>query len=104
MEIPSSFTVLGQRIRVEWDPELRETHDAVGLTTFSQGLIQLHPPTGEHPYQPSYVEHTFLHELVHCLLFAIAEDRLARDERFVDRLAGVLHQAFATMEYPDGDK
>jgi hypothetical protein len=43
-------------------------------------------------------EHTFCHELTHAILDLIKEDKLSKNEKFVDLFGGALHQALSTMK------
>ena len=42
---------------------------------------------------PATMEHVFLHELMHAILYCMGRDKLYRDEPFVDVVAGLLQQA-----------
>lgn len=43
--------------------------------------------------------HTFLHELVHCILAYMNESKLNDNEKFVDLFGGMLHQILKTSKY-----
>ena len=49
-----------------------------------------------HNLAASVVEHTFYHELAHCLLYYAGRDDLSKDEQLVDIIGGLLAQYEAT--------
>lgn len=53
----------------------------------------------KHNIPDSHIDRIFLHELLHHCFYQINENELGADEKLVDNLAGVLAQAFSTMEY-----
>ena len=64
-----------------------------GLCDEERGILFLN--LDEHVSQAD-LEHTFLHELVHALLFA--DGLREHDEATVDRLAGFIHQILLTAK------
>jgi len=50
------------------------------------------------------MEHTYFHELVHCILHTIGRTKLSDDEELVDMVAGLLHQSVKTAVYPNNKK
>jgi len=101
LAIPNRFSIGGRAIEVTFNENLSRDHEAVGLTHFKNGTIELQPSVEWYEQADDHIQHTFCHELVHCLLFAISENELARDEKLVDRLGMVLHQALSTFEYDE---
>ena len=96
MKIPKSFKLLGREFKIEYSTTLNHDAGRVGELDFKRGIITLHEPNGFS--DKSYIEQTFCHELVHALFYSIAEDELAQNEKVVDALGGVLHQALETMK------
>jgi hypothetical protein len=97
MKIPKRFKLAGQTIQVIIDKELQHREDLWGLTVYRENKILLdeaiaRPQTGQ--------EQTFLHELVHWILYAMESD-LRTDEKFVNLFSNFLHQALTTMEYKE---
>lgn len=96
MRIPSTFWMLGHKWTVEviprgdWEDDLKVEN--VGATDFANCRIRLlgGPKT--------YMEQTYIHELIHAALKYMGEDRLDTRENFVDLLAGFIHQALVTGE------
>lgn len=103
MDIPKSFQLHGQTIDVVYDKQLTNGTDARGMSRFRENRIQLQPSTDSVPTPATMQEQTFCHELIHYLLFH-AESKLNEDEKFVNLMGNLLHQALSTMEYPSKSK
>ncbi len=103
MKIPKQFNLYGQVITVEFDPALHHNEDVHGWAKYRLNKIVLQPSTPQTPISKELLEHNFVHELVHHILYAASEDSfdppLHRRECLVDRIAGLLHQAMTTAEY-----
>src|SRR5438132_6955230 len=102
MQIPSRFVLLGQHWTVAFVEDLSEQNDCVGDAQYRRNLIRLQPNNGVVHRPQSQVEQTFLHELLHAILEALGEKELNDNEKLVDLMAGLLHQAFTSAEYADG--
>lgn len=106
MDIPKRFKLLGRTITVKFDENLFHSEDKHGMCSYRTDEIILQPPK-EGAYSEAGVEATFLHELVHHILYyaggvvkyQMGEDYLYRNEEFVDLLANLLHQYMTTAEY-----
>lgn len=48
--------------------------------------------------QGSILDHTFLHEVIHAILWEMGERRLYNNEKFVDLLSNLLCQVLRTLE------
>ena len=97
-KIPASFWLYGQKISVVMVPALIEEQDAVGEALYRHNVIRIQGNT-ESVHRPgSHIEATFLHELIHMILYALGEDDLRKNEKLVDGMARLLHQAFITFE------
>lgn len=97
MKIPKKFEVFGETFTVSFDEELTSRNDMVGQSYLRENRIVLQKPGKVYP--KSRIEQTFYHELVHVILDRISEHKLSGNEAFVDRFAGLLHQATKTMEF-----
>jgi len=97
--IPTSFQLHGQKIDVIYDKQLTNTSDARGMSHFRENKIRLQTSTDSIPTPITMQEQTFCHELIHYLLLH-AESKLNDDEKFVNLMGNLLHQALSTMEYP----
>ena len=98
LHIPASFWLYGQKIHVSMETDLIEEEDCVGEALYRKNMIRLqcNSPSVNRP--GSHIEATFLHELIHMILYALGEDDLRKNEKLVDGMARLLHQAFITME------
>jgi len=104
MKIPKSFNIMGQTIEVKYDPQLTNRSDHTGEAHYRYNQIILQGAEG-YPGRPiSQIEQTFMHELVHFILYygdCTDTKDLFKNELVVDRIAMLLHQAFTTMEYEE---
>jgi predicted SprT family Zn-dependent metalloprotease len=99
MRVPKRFKLLGHTIEVSEEPARYFERNAYGACSYEGKWIKLVPKGESHPVTQSSVEHTFLHELTHILLYHTEQSQLTDNEKFVDVLSGLLHQALTTMEY-----
>ncbi len=106
MKIPKRFKLFGQTIEVSYDPTLVNELDWTGAASYRKNTIRLMPDCEAHPRSPDQIEHTFLHEMTHHILYYAGgawqggeRSKMHQDEQFVDNFAGLLHQALTTMEY-----
>lgn len=84
---------MGNTISVKIVPEAEwSDDDAVGLWNSQNLIIQVRG--GLHPHR---AQQAFCHELVHAMLDAFSHP-ISKDEQFVDTLAGLLHQAWTSIE------
>ena len=99
--IPTSFWLYGQNIAVNFDPTLSDVTDCVGESHYRRNEIVLQPNTEGVERLVSRVEQTFLHELVHYIFYMLGEDDLRKNEKLIDGVASLLHQAINTAEYEE---
>jgi Zn-dependent peptidase ImmA (M78 family) len=95
MRIPSSLPLLGQTIKVVIVPIADWPHgeDVVGEYDTLRHCITIRGDL-----DPESQEQTFCHELIHACLNAMSHD-MYEDEKFVDQLASLIHQAFSKAKY-----
>jgi len=102
LEIPKRFSLMGEVITVRHDPVLFWENDSLGEARYNSSEIVLQPETEGIPLNRQKYEHVFLHELVHYVLFKadgeMEDPPLYRREELVDKIAGLLRQAFKTAE------
>lgn len=101
MQIPERFKLLGHVIEVKYDPERFFEKGSLAACSYEGKWIKLVPPSESHPITQTSLEHTFLHELLHMCIELTEQRQLNDNEKFIDTLAGLLHQAITTMEYDD---
>ncbi|MBU0598821.1 hypothetical protein KKF61_07615 [Patescibacteria group bacterium] len=93
MKIPDTLKILGREIRVEQTPDLAHEHDDQGQAKFRIDSIRLQAHTPSVPRTPQGIAITFLHEILHWLLFLNQEDKVIQDnEALVARLSEGLYQ------------
>lgn len=102
MIIPKRFKLMGHTIEVEFDPSLQFRENCSGEARYRTKKILMAPSTEHHPRIQSDIEHTFYHELIHWIFHELNEYELRDNEKLVDTVAALLHQAHATMEYDSG--
>ena len=105
LKIPKRFKLLGQTIIVELESSLFIKEDMYGYASYRRGRIGLQTSSEDMPIPDDIILTTFFHELMHHILYMAGEDNidppLHKREYLVDRISGMLHQAFSTMEYED---
>ncbi len=105
MRIPKRFKIYGQTIEVVWSGEPFVENEGVGFASYRLNQIQIRPSQESCPRSNSQLEVTFLHELVHFILFYAQSARdkekewMHQDENFVESFSNLLHQALTTFEY-----
>ena len=101
--IPSSFELWGQTIKVEFDPAVHHNEGVYGWANYRLNKIVLQPRSEQTPITEDLQLHNFLHELTHFVLYCAGEDDfnppLHKREYLVDRIAGLLHQSIKTMKW-----
>ena len=106
--IPSSFELWGQTIKVELDPGMHHNEDINGCADYRLSKIILQPRSEQTPMTEDAQLHTFFHELTHFILYCAGEDNfdppLHKREYLVDRIAGLLHQAIKSMKWDEDIK
>jgi len=93
------FKLHGQTIKIEYDPKLSDTDDVTGLSIYRENKIKLLPKSEGNSRTGDSIEATFYHELIHFIMYFAGEDELRINEKFIDIVSGLLHQALVTMEY-----
>lgn len=98
MKIPKKLKVLDYNINVIIDEDLIDKRDRYGEADFRKLTIRL-VDKEKHKIPDDIYDRVFLHELLHICFDAINENELRENEKLIDNLAGLLSQAFKTMEY-----
>lgn len=96
MKIPSSFEIFGHKIRIEEVEELLTDEDCFGSWNINKNLIKLQTTSN---INKTTQEATLCHEIVHCILEHIGEDKLSKNEKFVDLFGQALYQVLNTTKY-----
>lgn len=99
--IPTKFTLLSHDIEVVIDNEYCHNNQCMGrfIPWENKIIIADKYKTAKswRKYKDSIVEHTFYHELTHCILYYMNHE-LWDNESFVDQFAGLLAQALEKKE------
>lgn len=101
MRIPISFMLFGEKITVEQCDALLENDDCVGQALYRKNKIQLQRSTPSIARPTTHIEVSFLHELVHWIFKVLEEDELRKNEKLVECVGKLLHQALTTAEYDE---
>lgn len=96
MKIPKSFQLHGTTYEVSCVPEKDWEGEADELGYFMPQQRRIVVKAGDR----EIMDHTFCHELVHAVLTHMGEDKLTRNEKFVDMFGGLLHQAMTSAKCP----
>ena len=100
MKIPVEYQQFGQTIKVVFKDDLIAREDAEGLCVYKNNIITLQNlKVLNRP--ASQLEQTFIHEVLHHALELLGYEKEGKDEQFIDRLAGLLHQMVVTSKYYD---
>ena len=99
MQIPESFQLHGQIINVEYVADLLNKSNSWGECRLRENAIKFQASTESVTLPTTMIEQTFCHELMHYML-EHAESKLSSDEKFVNLMGNLLHQALSTMTYP----
>jgi hypothetical protein len=99
--IPSKFKILGHEIEVVIDNQYCHDHECQGRFLEWDNKIILanryKTVRSWRKYKQSIVEHTFYHELAHCLLYYTG-NKIWLNEQLVNTVGGLLHQYNLTKE------
>lgn len=91
MNIPGKFELFGRTIKVVY----RELDgDTCAQWEAQKDLITIKPNL-----PPDLREQCFFHEFLHAAFDSLGRDDLSRNEKFVDTLAGLIHQCLKSAKY-----
>ena len=94
---------MGQTIKIKWDTKLLQKKDNVGEAHYRTNEIVIQPNMSGFLRTLEQIEHTFLHELIHFIFFMLGERELGNNEKLIEQMSGLFHQAFKTAQYNDQD-
>ena len=97
-KIPASFWLYGQKIYVSMVPNLVEEQDVVGEALYRHNVIHLQCNTESVNRPVSHIGVTFFHEMLHMIFSVLDEGELRKNEKLIEGMAQLLHQAFITAE------
>ena len=103
MIIPKQFKLFGSTIKVIYDQKrFIDNTESMGFASYRENTITLNPVLLND--NTEIAEQTFLHEVVHFILyfagpaFTKTDNHMHKDEDFVDLVASILHQILTTQE------
>ena len=97
--IPSRFMLGGIEIEVIYDSVLLHKEDALGQADYDNSRIYLQDNVQGVFRSKQEIELAFFHELTHMVLHTVGERELRDNEKFVDAVSRIFHQAFKTANY-----
>ena len=97
MKIPKTFKIAGQKFKVEYSKKLLHKEDKVGQVRFRENRIFIQPPLKGSKIPKSHIAQTYLHEVVHVILYYMREGT-EYTEGFVDLFAEFLYQILESSE------
>lgn len=98
-KIPKSFLLFGNDISVIYDEDKVRELEALAACDSDLNRIMWTDKGDKGKLPKDFINQTFLHELVHMILFKLGEKELARNEKLVDLTAQALYQYFKTAKY-----
>ena len=100
--LPISYNVGGQLIRVEEVEQLANLK--LGECSVAGGYIKVANTYGQNNYQSIECKYnTFIHEIVHTILYTMGENGLYSDEKFVSSFSSFLTEVLTTMKYKENE-
>jgi len=88
-----SFKLLGKTVKIVYSKDLEDKADAHGLWEDDKQVITLQSGMSQ-----DQELHTLWHEITHAILDTMNEDKLSKNEKFVDLFGGLLHQVVSTLK------
>lgn len=90
---PKSFEIMGHTIKIRKVKKIPNLKNCVGAWLMNKKLIYI---LNQNNIDNEW--HTLIHEIMHCTLDYLNYDKLSENEKFVDTVAGCLHQTFKTIK------
>ncbi len=118
VRIPKEFTLLGHKYTVVFKPDLLETEGLYGDVDDDMHVIRLQSPgpakkksetnDGKVGLVDMVVTNellieTFFHEVIHAILDATGEERLSKNERFVNMMGKSMLEIYLSSVYEKED-
>lgn len=94
MKIPEKIVIGGIEVDIEYNDELLDRDNCTGVTAYEHQRIYIDPSV---PGQ-DIVNQSFIHEIVHYVLYVMGKHTLRKDEEFVDGFAHLAYQIIKQIE------
>jgi predicted Zn-dependent protease with MMP-like domain len=91
-KVPKTIKIVGRNYSVVLDKELTNKTDNVGEVNYRYNRILIQSSVDGQPVQEQDIKVTLLHEITHCILFAMEENDLRCNEKFVGAFSEILYQ------------
>ena len=98
-KIPISFKLFASEYKVEIDNKTNDAKGNLGHALVDLKKIVLADKVGIDDLPEDTVLDTYYHELVHCILLAMEERQLTKNEKFVDLFGKLLRQYLETVKF-----
>lgn len=98
MKIPKEIQIVGRKYKIKFDNADMEQEDSAGMIRYRIQEITLKDKYGDQKRSPECIKISFLHELIHAMLYAINEHQLRNEENFCNKLSEVLYQVVKQIE------
>lgn len=99
IRIPISFELGGRTITIKYKNNMVDEDDSIGYAKYRKNEIWIQENITGTTRTIDHTIETFLHELIHWILYMISENELRDNEKFVQLFSEYLHQALKTAEY-----
>jgi len=96
MDIPAKFKLFGSEYDIKINNNLLAELGIDGRHASHTKTILLRTFGDGYHYNPSYIEQTYFHEIIHAILCVCGYDELNKDEKFIECFANALHQVLTT--------
>lgn len=89
----TSFQLMGRSFQIKYVKNMPNMTDCSGICEFDNNTISI-----QHGLAKDLEAHTLWHEITHSILYAMNEEELNKNEKFIDVFSGLLHQVLKTIE------
>ena len=93
MKIPKTIKIIGRKIDIKYSKSMKDWGEA----RFESSEIILHKVRKNMKNKNEHYEATFLHEVVHWILYLLGEEK-NNNEEFVERLSETIYQIIPQIE------
>ena len=99
LEIPTSFELMGQTIKVVYVDDLVDVYDCYGRALTAKNVLQLQTPKAD--ISDELLQATFFHEFMHFVLEITGYHELNKDEQLVDLAGHAIFQLMKTSKFEE---
>jgi len=100
MKIPKEFQLFGSTIKVYFNNDKCDEHNAHGAACYKSDKIYLQEGNyGGYLMSKTEIECTFLHEMLHFIFEKLDEKDLSKNEKLISNISRALHQILTTQKF-----